>query len=122
MHGNLIPRLNDVRRVSDRYHRVLPLPVIKRHQCIVVGKSARNLTVGIPEYEREQAGLLDFLQTLTGAAIFPVLVEPRRMHLLITRMERYQHFRRRYSRAYYVLQLPAQVRTVLSLIEMEKNR
>jgi len=119
--GNLIPRLNDVRRVSDRYHRVLPLPVIKRYQCIVVGKSARNLTIGIPEGEREQTDLLAFLQTLTGAAIFPVLVEPRRMHLLITRMERYQHFRRRYSRAYYVLQLPAQVRAVLSLIEIEED-
>jgi hypothetical protein len=95
--------------------------VIKRYQCVVVGKSARNLTVGIPEDECEQADLLDFLQTLTGAAIFPVLVEPRRMHLLITRMERYQHFRRRYSQAYYVLQLPAQVRAVLSLIEMEEG-
>lgn len=107
--------------MADRYHRVLPLPVMKRYRCVVVGRSARNLTVGIPEDEREQTDLLDFLQTLTGAAIFPVLVEPRRMHLLLTRMERYQLFRRRYSRAYYVLQLPAQVRAVLAFIEMEQD-
>lgn len=109
--GNLIPRLNDVRRVPVRYHRVLPLPVVKRYQCVVLGASSKILTVGITE--RGNEALLDCLQILTGTAIFPVLVEPRRMRLLIARIELYQRFRKRYSRAYYVLQMPSQVRLIL---------
>lgn len=117
--GDLIPRLNDVRRVPVRYHRVLPLSVIKRYQCVVLGGSANILTVGITE--RENEALLDLLQVLTGATIFPVLVEPKRMHLLIARIERYQRFQKRHSRAYYALHLPALVRMMLAFHEDEQN-
>lgn len=113
--GNLIPRLNDVRRVPVRYHRILPLSVIKRYQCVVLGRSANTLTVGITEQEDE--AILNLLQILTGATIFPVLVEPGRMRLLITRIERYQCFRRRSSKAYYTQQLPAYVRLMLAFRE-----
>jgi hypothetical protein len=113
--GAFIPRLNDVRRVPVRYQRVLPLPIIKRYQCVVLGGSANTLTVGITE--RENEALLDLLQVLTGATIFPVLVEPGRMRLLIARIERYQCFHKRYSRAYYTLQLPAHVRLMLAFRE-----
>lgn len=119
VHGHVIPRLNDVRRVPVRYQRVLPLSVIKRYQCVVLGGSAHTLTVGITE--RENEALLDLLQVLTGATIFPVLVEPGRMRLLITRMERYQCFRKRYSQAYYTQQLPVQVRLILAFKERERG-
>jgi hypothetical protein len=110
--GSIIPRLNNVRRVPVRYHRTLPLPVVKRYQCIVLGSSAHVLTVGITE--QESSALFVFLQILTGTAIFPVLVEPKKMRLLIARVERYQRFRKRYSHAYYVLQLPAQLNLLLT--------
>lgn len=115
VHGGVIPRLNDVRRVPVRYQRVLPLSVIKRYQCVVLGGSANILTVGITE--RDNEALLDLLQVLTGATIFPVLVEPKRMHLLIARMERYQRFQKRRSQAYYALHMPAVVRLLLAFHE-----
>ena len=111
VYGDFIPRLRDVRRVPVRYQRILPLSVMKRYQCVVLGASSRTLTVGI--VERKDERLFAFLRMLTGATIFPVLVEPGRMDLLITRMERDQRFNKRYSQAYYVLHLPSQVRLLL---------
>jgi len=73
------------------------------------------LTIGF--VERKDKRLLDFLQVLTGAKIFPVLVEPARMRLIIARMERSQRFQQRYSRSYYVLSLPAEVRLLLRFQE-----
>lgn len=110
--GKVIPRLEDVRRVSERYHHALPLPVIKQQQCLVLGAEAQVLTVGITE--RENEALLAGLHMLTGMAIFPVLIEPRRMHLLIRRLERQHRFRQRSSRVSYGLQLPSQVRLLLA--------
>lgn len=114
-HSDFIPKLQDVRRVPVRYQRTLPLSVIKSQQCVVLGASAHTLTVGIVGHKNEK--LLDSLQILTSAAIFPVLVEPERMRLLIRRVERYQRFRQRYSRAYYVLLLPSQARLLQTLHE-----
>lgn len=113
---DFLPRLYDVRRVPVRYQRLLPLSLIKSHQCVVLGATSHTLTIGIIERKDEQ--WLDFLRVLTGTAIFPVLVEPERMRLLIARIERYQRFHQRYSRAYYTLQLPCQMRQFLLLREM----
>jgi hypothetical protein len=115
VHGDFTPRLRDVRRVPARYQQILPLPVMKRHQCVVLGASSHMLTIGF--VERENKRLLDFLQVLTGAKIFPVLVEPARMRLIIARMERSQRFQRRYSQSYYVLSLPTEVRLLLRFQE-----
>ena len=115
---DFLPRLRDVRRVPVRYQQALPWQVIKYHQCVVLGATSRTLTVGVIEHKDEQ--WLSFLQALTGTAIFPVLVEPERMRLLIARVERYQRFRQRYSRAYYVLQLPFQMRQFLLLRERKR--
>src|SRR5579885_1745327 len=109
--GDSVPRLSDVRRVPVRYHRVLPLSVVKRYRCVVLGASRNALTVGI--IECDNTALLDFLQVLTGTTVFPVLVEPKVMSLLIKRLERSQHIRYRSRQAYYALQLPAQVRLIL---------
>lgn len=115
VHSDLIPRLYDVRRVPVCYHRALPLPVVKRYQCVVLGASARALTVGITQPESE--ALLDYLRALTGATIFPVLVEPRRMRLLIARIERHQRFSEKYRLACYGSQQATQVRLILAFRE-----
>lgn len=120
MYGNPVPRLSDVRRVPARYHRVLPLSIIKRYQCVVLGASRNALTVGI--IECENTVLLAFLQALTGATVFPVLVDAKLMSLLITRLERSQHFRHLYWQAYYTLQLPSQVRLILSFKSRAEER
>jgi hypothetical protein len=112
-HDDFIPRLHDVRRVGVRYQRMLPLSVIKEHQCVVLGATSHMLTLGI--IERKDQRWLHSIEVLTGTAIFPVLVEPGRMRLLIARIERYQRFRQRQSRAYYILFLPSQVRYFLLL-------
>lgn len=109
--GDPVPRISDVRRVPVRYHRVLPLSVVKRYRCVVLGASRHALTVGV--IECENTALLDFLQVLTGATVFPVLVDPKLMRLLIKRLERSQHFRHHSYQAYYALQLPSQVRLIL---------
>lgn len=115
---DFIPRLHDVRRVGVRYQRMLPLSVIKEHQCVVLGATSHMLTLGI--IERKDQRWLHYIEVLTGTAIFPVLVEPGRMRLLIARIERYQRFRQRQSRAYYILFLPLQVRHFLLLRESER--
>ena len=118
IYDGFLPRLYDVRRVPVQYQKLLPLQVIKSHQCVVLGATAHTLTVGV--IERKDERWLRYLQMLTGTAIFPVLVEPERMRLLIIRVERYQRFRQRYSQAYYTQQLPSQMRQFLSLRELEK--
>lgn len=109
--GDSVPRLFDVRRVPARYHQVLPLSIVKRYRCVVLGASRNALTVGV--IECDNTALLDFLQILTGTTVFPVLVDPKLMHLLIKRLERYQHFHYHSYQAYYALQLPSQVRLLL---------
>lgn len=113
--SDLIPRFSDVRRVPTCYHRALPLAVSKRYQCVVLGASSHTLTVGITE--RESEALLNFLHVLTGATIFPVLVEPRRMHLLIARIERHHRFCEQRCWPYYGLRQAAQVRLILAFNE-----
>lgn len=115
MRGDPLPRFYDVRRVPVRYHQILELAVIKRHQCVVLGASRNILTVGITRCDNNT--LLDFLQILTGAAIFPVLIDPKRMGLLIARLERYRRLSQRSSRIDCALQLPAQVRLILRFKE-----
>src|ERR1700730_17879625 len=81
--GDFLPRLRDIRRVPVRYQQALPWPVVKYHQCVVLGATSHTLTVGVIEHKDEQ--WLSSLQALTGTAIFPVLIEPERMRLLIAR-------------------------------------
>lgn len=117
---DFIPRLQDVRRVPPRYQRILPLSMMKRHQCVVLGASPRVLTIGLVDGKNQQ--FLHYLQTFTGTEIFPVLIEPRRMRLMITRMERSQRFQKLHSRAYYVLQMPAHLHMLLTLQEKGQGR
>jgi hypothetical protein len=90
--GSLIPELFVLRRVPVRYRRVLPLTVMKRFQCIVVGSAQGVLTVAITDTQNTLA--IESLRRITGQAIFPVLIDPNRMRLLLQRIERCELCRR----------------------------
>ncbi len=101
----MISRLWTLRRIPGRYRRLLPVAVMKRHQCVVIGGDQSILTVAITE--PENTCILNILSTLTGRTIFPVLIDPVRMRLLIRRIERmeYAHYAPTDSLAlYYTLQ------------------
>lgn len=89
--GSLIPELFLLRRVPMRYRRILPLILMKRLQCIVVCSAPGVLTVAITD--RQNTSAIDSLRRLTGQAIFPVLIDPTRMRLLIQRIERFEQNR-----------------------------
>ena len=89
VHDNLIPQLRDLRRIPMRYQRMLPLKVMKRYQCVVVGSAQGVLTVAI--INRRDTSLIETLARLTGHPIFPVWVKPTGMNLLIQRIERWEH-------------------------------
>lgn len=84
-----------IRRVPKRYHRVLPLSMMKRYQCVVIGSAKGVLTVAITS--AEQKDTIQLLRSYTGRPIFTVLVEPTRMHLLISRIERCQKEKQKLS-------------------------
>ena len=86
-----IPRFRSLRRVPTPYRDVLPLKVMMRHQCLVVGAAQDTLTVAITD--RQDISILALLSKLTGRTIFPVLVDPVRMRLLVQRIERYKQCR-----------------------------
>ena len=89
--GSLIPQLFALRRVPMCYRRILPLTVMKRFQCIVIGSAPGVLTVAITN--RHNMLVIESLRNFTGQAIFPVLIDPNRMRLLIYRIERNEHSR-----------------------------
>ena len=89
----IIPRLYILRKVPQQYHRILPLNIMKRYQCIVVGDAQGVLTVAIAN--QEALAYMETIQKLTGHAVFPVLVDPARISLLIRRIERDERFRAR---------------------------
>lgn len=108
----LIPRLDTMRRVPGRYHRILPLALMKQYQFIVVGVAPGTLTVAISD--QEQRTIIEFLQRLTGRSIFIVYINPIRMRLLIERIERCElrKSRQLLGRPYYLhrIQLQAIIR------------
>lgn len=84
--GNLIPQLFDLRRVPVQYYRRLPLTIMKKFQCIVVGSAPGILTVAITN--RQNTLVIEFLKKFTGQTIFPVFIDPTKLRLLIQRIER----------------------------------
>ena len=89
--GNLIPQLFVLRRVPVRYSRILPLTVMKKYQCLVVGSAPGVLTVAITN--RQNTLVIESLKKFTGQSIFPVLIDPINMRLLIRRLERNEYRR-----------------------------
>ena len=75
---------------------------------MVVGSAQGVLTVAITD--RQNTSAIESLRKITGQAIFPVLIDPDRMRLLIQRIERYEQngqafystTRRAREQAYYL--------------------
>lgn len=124
--GNLIPQLYVLRRVPTRYRRMLPLTIMKRFQCIVVGSAQGVLTVAITD--RQDTSVIESLRSITGQAIFPVLIDPTRMRLLIQRIERYEQVfsaRTQHAReqVYYLhIKRQFQVSSIMMLLSYQKMR
>jgi hypothetical protein len=89
--GNPIPQLGELRRAPMRYRHILPLTIVKRYQCIVVGAMKGKLTIAITDTQNME--VIESLSRYTGKTIFPVLIDPKRMHLLIQRIERREQCR-----------------------------
>lgn len=81
-----LPTLPIIRRVPRRYHHILPLPLMKRFQCLVIGEGRGVLTVAISDARKVE--VITSLEAFTGRRIFVVLVSPANMRLLISRIER----------------------------------
>lgn len=81
-----IPRLYTMRRIEPRYRHLLPIHVMKRYQCIVVGGKRGMLTVALTGGVHNEY-IIEYLCQQTGCTIFPVLIEPERMRLLLQRAE-----------------------------------
>lgn len=130
LRGSLIPQLFVIRRVPMRYRRALPLTVMKRFQCIVVGSAPGVLTVAITD--RQNTSVIESLRKFTGQAIFPVLIDPTRMRLLIQRIERYEQIRSafylrigcdaRKTEYYQFSMLRFQLDSIVMLLSSQKTR
>ena len=84
-HNTSIPQYSNLRRVPGRFRHTLPLNVMKQYQCVVVGYARGVLTVAISD--QQYITVIETLSHLTRRTIFPVLVNPIRMRLLIKRIE-----------------------------------
>lgn len=112
-----IPRLDTIRRVPGRYHRILPLELMKDYQFIVVGAVRGTLTMAIAD--QKQRPLIESLEKLIGQSIFIVLVDPDRMRLLIDRVERCERRKRRklLGRPYYLHRI--QLQSIIQFLLMQ---
>jgi hypothetical protein len=86
-----VPRFDTLQWVPLRCRRILPLSVIKQYQCIVVGVTREEITVAFAAQPRRS--VIGMLRRITGRDIFPVLIEPARIQLLIRRIELYSQRR-----------------------------
>ncbi len=82
----VLPRYRTLRRIPPSCRSILPLRVMKRYQCLVVGAAHKTLTVAITD--QHHRAILPLLRMLTGRTIFTVFVDPARMQLLLRRLER----------------------------------
>ncbi len=111
VNGNLIPRFDTLRWVPTRSRGILPLAVMKRYQCIVVGATRSMVTVALAEGQETIAP--EILTALTGRTIFPVLISQSRMRLLIKRLERAEDDRGNICRKKLLLHL-LQIRLIVT--------
>jgi len=99
-HSQQLPRFDRVRWVPKRFKGMLPLEVMQRYQCIVVGGTQRKLTVAFAS--RQNAYVLAGLKKITGKEIFPVLMSPARLRRLLARAAAWQPQHDSFSAHYYV--------------------
>lgn len=106
-----IPIYASIRRVPERYHRLLPLALMKRYQCVVIGSEQGCLTIAVTRTEQKR--IIQVLRGYTRKPIVTVLVEPARMRLLISRIERCQKDKRKRMKTYHGRLLEMQVCAIL---------
>lgn len=104
VNGYGMPRFDTVRWVPKRFRGLLPLEVMKRYHCVVVGGAYGVLTVAF--IDEQSAYVIEGLKKLTGQDIFPVLVNPIRMRLLLQRIEYCQQYKRLFERSCYLYRRP----------------
>lgn len=83
-----LPRFPSLRYIPLRYQHLLPLKIARRYQCLAIGEAQGVLTVAMAR--AHDASVYRLLESLTGYTIFPVLVEPMTLSLLLRRIERHQ--------------------------------
>jgi hypothetical protein len=83
--NSVFPRFDTLRWVPVCYRRILPLSVMKRYHCLVIGAAQGKLTVAMTD--PVDVSIIEFLQRLTRCTIFPVLIAPNRMRQLIRHLE-----------------------------------
>ncbi|GHO84328.1 hypothetical protein [Dictyobacter formicarum] len=87
-----LPRLAPLRRVPLRYSSLLPLHMILRYQCIVIGKSKGSITVAFTD--QKSLYILPLIADLTGCHVFPVTIDSCLMRLLLQRLVRAEREKR----------------------------
>ncbi|MBA2286360.1 MAG: hypothetical protein H0W02_12830 [Ktedonobacteraceae bacterium] len=90
-YGETAPCFYSLRRVPIPYRQILPLSLLKRYQCVVVGIADGMLTLAAADELLMKD--LEVLSELTHSTIFLVLAPPARIPLLIHRVERYERSR-----------------------------
>ncbi len=116
IHEGPPPNFKSIRRVPTRCEHILPLSLMLRYQCIVVGTARDALTLAISDEQQRQP--VETLERLMGCPIFTVLVDSARMRLLLERLERreQQNQGKVVGRPYYMhaLQLRAFLKFILA--------
>jgi hypothetical protein len=111
-----IPRFDTIRRVLSPYQRIFPLALMKEYQFVVIGAAGNTLTIAISDQQSRL--VIESLNKLTGRAVFPVLVEPALLRLLLERIERCE--RRKYyqmrGRPYYLYSV--QLQSIIQVFSM----
>ena len=120
IHKGPPPNFKSIRRVPTRYEHMLPLSLMLRYQCIVVGTARDALTLAISDEQQRQP--VETLGRLMGYPIFTVLVDSARMRLLLARLERRERQKQGkvMGRPYYVHAL--QLRAFLNFIRAYGQR
>ncbi len=118
----VFPRFDTLRWVPVRYRRILPLSVMKRYQCIVIGGAQGRLTVAMTA--PLDLSIIELLQRLTKCTIFPVLIAPERMRHLIQHIEYGEQHKKTVMRLWYQprIQIRGWVVMVAMLLGREDKR
>src|SRR5438270_2280631 len=118
----VFPRFDTLRWVPVRYRRLLPLSVMKRYQCIVIGAAQGRLTVAMTA--PLDWSIIELLQRLTRCTIFPVLIAPERMRQLIRHIEYGEQYKKTLMRLRYHprIQIRGWVGMVAMLLGREDKR
>src|SRR6266516_2891842 len=82
------------------YRRILPLKMMKQYLYIVVDTTQGELTITFAAQPNKS--VIEALKKLTKHKIFPVLVAPAKIRLLIHRIESYEQHRHSLNWPYYV--------------------